>query len=141
MRLPDDLRAAIEQEIAKVDRRTLGRAVTELIQSYKSGAVSAPAMRSEGHRAAYLVTRLPATYAACRRALEEIRRLAPQAPITTMLDLGAGPGTALWAAPEIFPDLAHATLIESDDALVKVGKRLAADAPYRVLRDAQWKAG
>jgi ribosomal protein RSM22 (predicted rRNA methylase) len=140
MRLPEELRAAIEQETAKTDRRTLARAVAELTQSYKSGTLSAPAIRTEAHRTAYLATRLPATYASCYRALTDIQRLAPQASVGSMLDLGAGPGTALWAAAEIFPGLAQATLAESDEAWVRIGQRLAVNSPHSLLHHAQWKA-
>jgi ribosomal protein RSM22 (predicted rRNA methylase) len=141
MGFPADLRAAIEQETAKLDRRTLARSVAELTQSYKSGVCSVPAIRSEVHRAAYLATRLPATYAACHRVMAEIQQLAPQAAIESMLDLGAGPGTALWAAAEVFPNLTQATMVESDDAMVNLGRRIAAESMHPALREAQWKAG
>lgn len=140
MRLPDDLRAAVENETGKVDRRTLARSVAELTQSYKSGVCSAPAIRSDVHRAAYLATRLPATYAACHHVMTEIQRLAPQPPVASMLDLGAGPGTALWAAAQIFPTLAQATQLESDGQMVKLGRRLAEGSTHPALRDAQWQA-
>jgi ribosomal protein RSM22 (predicted rRNA methylase) len=140
MRLPEQLRVAIEQETAQVDRRTLARAVAELTQSYKSGTLSAPAIRTDAHRAAYLATRLPATYASCYRVLTEIRHLAPQASVGSMLDLGAGPATAMWAAAELFPGLAQATLVESDEAWVTIGKRLAAGSPHSLWNHVQWKA-
>lgn len=141
MKLPDELRAAIEQETAKVDRRTLARAVAELTQSYKSSACSVPAIRNEAHRAAYLATRLPATYAACRRVLSEIQTLAPQNEVGSLLELGAGPATSAWAAAEIFPRLSQTTLVESDSAMMQLGKRLAAASRYSILRHAQWTSG
>ena len=141
MKMPDQLRAAIEQETAKVERRALARAVAELTQSYKSGIPSLPAIRSEVHRAAYLATRLPATYAACFRVLSEVRQLAPQVEVSSLLDLGAGPATALWAAAETFPGLAKATLVESDAAMLQLGKRLSAESETPSFRHAQWKTG
>lgn len=141
MRLPEQLRSAIATETDKVDRRTLARSVAELTQSYKSGVISNAAIRSEVRRAAYLATRLPATYAACYRVMAEIRRLAPQTAVAGVLDLGAGPGTGLWAAAEIFPNLTQATLVESDDALAKLGRRLAAGSSHPALRRAQWESG
>jgi ribosomal protein RSM22 (predicted rRNA methylase) len=141
MRLPEQLRAAIDHETAKVDRRTLARAVAELTQAYKSGRLSAPAIRDEEHRAAYLATRLPATYAACHRVLTEIRKWALQIPVVSMLDLGAGPATALWAAADLFPGLTQVTLVESDDALIRLGKRLSAESKHPAFLHAQWKSG
>jgi ribosomal protein RSM22 (predicted rRNA methylase) len=140
MRLPEELRAAIEHETAKIERRALRRAVAELTESYKAADHSAPILRSEAHRAAYLAVRLPATYAACRRVLEEILQLAPAARTTSVLDLGAGPGTALWAAAEAFPNASQATVVDCDAAWLKLGKRLAAEGPYPLLPRAQWRA-
>jgi ribosomal protein RSM22 (predicted rRNA methylase) len=139
MRLPDELLAAIEREAEKVDRAALARASDELTRRYKSADFSAPILKSEAHRAAYLAARLPATYAANWRVFSEIWRLAPHAQeVTSVLDLGAGPGTALWAAAEVFPGLRQATLVESDDAWVKLGRRIAADSPHLVLRQGRW---
>ena len=56
----------------------------------------------------------------------------------TLLDLGAGPGTAAWAATEILGEaLGDITLIERDIALVEIGRRLAADGPASI-RNARW---
>lgn len=137
MRLPEELRAAIDLETAKVERKALARAVAELTESYKAAAPSRTIIRSEAHRAAYLAVRLPATYAACHRVFDEIVRLAPEVGVASVLDLGAGPGTALWAAAECFPNARQATLVESDAAWVKVGRRIAAKSPHAILRHAE----
>lgn len=60
--------------------------------------------------AAYLATRLPATYAVAAKVLSELH-LDP-AP-ASLLDLGAGVGAAALAAAEIFPGIAT-TLIEAN---------------------------
>jgi ribosomal protein RSM22 (predicted rRNA methylase) len=139
MRLPEELLAAIEREAEKTNRAALARASNELTRRYKSADFSAPIIKSDAHRAAYLATRLPATYAANWRVFSEICRLAPHAQeITSALDLGAGPGTAIWAAAEVFPGLQQATLVESDEAWLKLGQRIAANSPHSLLRHAQW---
>jgi ribosomal protein RSM22 (predicted rRNA methylase) len=94
MRLPEDLLAAIEGEVEKADRATLARASVQLTQHYKAGNCSGPIMKSEAHRAAYLAVRLPATYAADWAVFSEVRRLAPEAEVASLLDLGAGPRAA-----------------------------------------------
>jgi ribosomal protein RSM22 (predicted rRNA methylase) len=58
------------------------------------------------------------------RVLSELRRLAPQVEISSLLDLGAGPGTALFAAAEIFPSLTSATLLEADPQWLHLKKEL-----------------
>lgn len=140
MRLPEELLAAIEREAEKVDRAALVRASEELTRRYKSADFSARILKSEAHRAAYLAARLPATYAANWRVFSEICRLAPQAQseTTSALDLGAGPGTALWAAVDVFPGLRQATLVESDESWLKLGRRIAADSPHSFLRQGRW---
>src|ERR1044072_1431648 len=61
--------------------------------------------------AAYLVTRMPATYAAAYKVLEELRAL----PVASVLDVGAGTGAASVAARQFFPE-ARITMVERDRA-------------------------
>ena len=138
MRLPAELLDATQQETEKVDRRKLVHATAQLTAHYKAADFSTAAVSTEAHRAAYLAVRLPATYAASRRVFAEINARAPQAGITSMLDLGAGPGTALFAAAEEFPSLQHATLVEADEAWIALGKRLTAQRQMPDAIKTQW---
>jgi len=138
MRLPAELLDAIQQETDKVDRRKLVQATAQLTAHYKAADFSTAAIATEAHRAAYLAVRLPATYAAVRRVFEEINARAPQAEITSLLDLGAGPGTALFAANEEFPSLQNATLVEADAEWLALGKRLAAQRQMPGALKVQW---
>jgi len=72
---------------------------------------------------AYIAGRMPATKAAIRAVFEEV---APRIPnrIQTFLDLGAGPGTGLMAASEVFGELSTAVLVESNPYMVEEGKKL-----------------
>src|SRR5438270_12079149 len=114
MRLPEGLHHAIQQEVEKIDRSRLAQASAQLTQQYQAADFASRPLRSEAHRAAYLVARLPATYAANVRVFSEIQRLAPESHIASLLDLGAGPGTALYAASQVFGLLDNATMIEGD---------------------------
>jgi ribosomal protein RSM22 (predicted rRNA methylase) len=81
---------------------------------------------------------MPATYAACRRALEETAsRIAGLAP-ASFLDLGAGPGTATWAASAVFPSLRSVTLVERDAAMASLGRELMRESSSEALRTATW---
>jgi ribosomal protein RSM22 (predicted rRNA methylase) len=137
--LPRTLAVTIEQEVSRFESRALVRAAQELSLAYRGG--SQPAMklvRSGLHRAAYLVTRAPATYAAARSVFEEARnRIA--APIHSLLDLGSGPGTAAWAAVECFPALDRVTLVEQDTEFIRLGKDLAGQSEHPALRKAEWQ--
>lgn len=138
MRLPREIAEAVQTEIEKVERRRLAQAAARLSELYRAGNFSSPAISSDAQRAAYLAVRLPATYAVCRRVFSEIELQAPQAEIASMLDLGAGPGTALFAAGEAFPTLQHATLVEADDRWLALGSGLAQKSSREIVRRALW---
>jgi ribosomal protein RSM22 (predicted rRNA methylase) len=138
MRLPPPLRLAIDEIAGEVEPAALRRASLEVVERYRKGASSSAALTSAAHRAAYLTLRLPATFAATHRVLQEAHRLAPGVSVVSLLDLGAGPGTATWAAAEVFGDLERAVPVERDVALVTAGLRLAANATHRAIVSAQW---
>jgi ribosomal protein RSM22 (predicted rRNA methylase) len=137
MRLPQYLLDAIEQETSRIDRSALARASEELTERYKREKHSSPAINSAAHRAAYVATRLPATFAANQRVFAEMVRLCPNLQIRTILDLGSGPGTALFAAATIFVTLESATLIEADPAWEEIGARLSAGSDSPAVTNAR----
>lgn len=138
MRIPLELQAAIEQEIRTFEAKSLARASVELTRRYRSGEYSAAASDQAAQRAAYLLVRLPATYAAACRVFSEIRKLAPLVEVGSLLDLGSGPGTAIWAAADIFPDLRQTTLVECDRPWIEIGTRLTAHGSPDAIRQGQW---
>jgi ribosomal protein RSM22 (predicted rRNA methylase) len=123
---------ALTRAVPEADLRRASRRLTE---TYRS--VSLPAgMQTLAERAAYLAVRLPATYAAVRSTLlETALRIREFQPIS-LLDLGSGPGTALWAAAEIFPSLRDCWAIERDAGLARIGKALAEQ--HEMIRNASW---
>jgi ribosomal protein RSM22 (predicted rRNA methylase) len=56
-----------------------------------------------------------------------------------MLDLGSGPGTALWAAAAQWPSLRALSAWEREPALIALGRRLAHDSRAPAVRDARWR--
>jgi ribosomal protein RSM22 (predicted rRNA methylase) len=137
LQLPRYLSAAIE-ELTAGQQSGISSASAQLTVRYKRADFSAPALRSQADRLAYLTTRLPATFAALTRVFRELIRLAAGAEISTLLDLGAGPGTALFAAAEAMPELRRATLFEADAEWLHLGQQLAAQTPFPVVRSAEW---
>lgn len=128
MELPAPLRLAVEQALAHVPRADLTRAAGLLSQRYR-------AERRDGrfHLAgdlaalAYLATRLPATFAAISASMSAVSQIAGEFAPRTMLDVGAGPGSAMWAAAECWPSLDDALLIEASAPIRALGHRLAGD--------------
>jgi ribosomal protein RSM22 (predicted rRNA methylase) len=138
MRVPEELRAAIEIETEAIPYGDLALAVAELTSSYKRGGAGRLVIDSKVKLAAYLQVRMPATFAANRRVLQEIATLIPGGQPLSLLDLGAGPGTAMWAAAEVFPSIASFTLVERDRKMLDTGRRLAARSRTEAIRDAVW---
>ncbi len=136
MQLPVELRQALERELAGVDGRELARASAELTESYRGGGAGKWAIASPAQRVAYAAVRMPATYAANLAVMRELKLRAPETKIHTLLDLGAGPGTALWAAAQSWPDLQRATLVERDIGFIDLGKRLSAETAFQF--ESQW---
>jgi ribosomal protein RSM22 (predicted rRNA methylase) len=62
----------------------------------------------------------------------------PDAPVRSLLDLGAGPGTAAWAAAAAIPGLSEITCLEQGREFIAVGRRLASSSPNQAVRDASW---
>ncbi len=164
MQLPPALRQAIQQELTRCDgagsrtasRPALRAASARLTECYRQGGASG-ALKDDEERAAYLAVRVPATFAAAVAALtwtrESWARDGCAAELRTVLDLGSGPGTALWAAQQVFPTLISATAIERDPRLIEIARRLSAcgandasndapnDAPHSALRHTAWLQG
>lgn len=123
MPLPSALREAVERELTGLARPRVARAAEQITSDYKSGRFGASVSTAEA-RAAYLITRLPATYAACEWVFAEVARRIPDFAPATLLDLGAGPGTASWAAAENWPSLRAFISIEANPEFAALGQNL-----------------
>lgn len=69
----------------------------------------------------YLMSRMPGTYAAIKRVLNEIPR---NKIVKSVLDIGAGPGTGLWAIREHFESLESYVGLEGDARFITIAERL-----------------
>jgi ribosomal protein RSM22 (predicted rRNA methylase) len=140
MSLPQDLAHGIEELTARVLPSELARGAAALAGAYRETQRARPQL-DDVHRAAYLVTRLPATYAVLSRVLEETKLRVPGLRVTSMLDLGAGPGTAMWAVAKVFPELAQAVSIEDSTEWIAIGRELALKSQRESIRSAEWRRG
>jgi ribosomal protein RSM22 (predicted rRNA methylase) len=121
-----NLRQAIEHETSRHNVQSLIRAAAELSEQYRfPHPTQNRFITTDAQRLAYAAVRMPATFAAARAVFAEVRRRMPETRITSLLDLGAGPGTAAWAATEVFAELEQVTLVEQDAGLIELGRSLA----------------
>jgi ribosomal protein RSM22 (predicted rRNA methylase) len=130
MQLPAELRAQLEDLAAEVPAAELQRAAQEISDAYRERRFASPVMRTAAHRIAYLNARLPATYAANAHVFRELAQRIPMPP-ASILDLGAGPGTATIAARAFF-SLSDSVCVEADSELRKIGERLVPQAKWFV---------
>ena len=140
MPVPAELSQAVEKLVAAYASKTLAGAAAEMTNAYRGERIARPQL-DRLHRAAYLITRLPATYAVLVRILQECNNRIPALQVSSMLDLGAGPGTALWAAASQFPELERATLVEDDAEWIAIGTNLAQSSQTSPVRSANWHEG
>ena len=137
--LPPQLSAAIGAAAQGVPAKDIARSVQALTARYRGESqAGGRAIRSDVDVLAYLSYRLPATYAAVAAALAATAARRPGWGPGTLLDLGAGPGTAMWAAAELWPSVEAITLVETDPRMVATGRRLAQASSNRAIRDARW---
>jgi len=133
--------AALEVELGDLGRQDLAGPASVLSQRYRGGDLEARCRFGPGQVHAYLATRAPATFAATRRVLAEVASLRPDFAPENILDLGAGPGTATWAAAAVFPSLEAAELVEREPDMAELGVRLAQRGAPGLLAGAAWTIG
>ncbi len=126
------LQNAIDSLLQQVPPTSLRKPREVLSKTYRSAGSSLSMFRDETLRLAYLASRMPATYAAIQQVLRQI----PFSP-KSWLDLGAGPGTASWAAATLFPDSLKFVLVEKNREIIALGKQLALNHP--ILSQAEWQ--
>lgn len=127
MELPPRLRQAVDSALEGVAISELSAASKALSLRYRNEVRDGRLHISDAKLAlAYIATRMPATYAAIHASLTALAERAPAFAPRTALDVGAGPGTVLWAASAVWPDLQSVTLLEASPAIRAVGEKLAA---------------
>ncbi len=139
MTLPPRLQAGIDELTRGVGTKELECSARTLSDAYRAGGTAASrAARTGAEVAAYLTTRAPATYAAAAEVFRQTRLARPSFEPSSLLDLGAGPGIAAWAATEAWTGIAEASLVEAEPEMVRVGRSLAAQGTG-ALEAAAWE--
>ena len=127
------LKAAIQGYLAGSEEGSLVASTRSMSQRYRQGGRS----DSELDFRAYLVARLPATYAAVDYCLAELTRRHPQFTPQSVLDAGSGPGTAAWAASVAYPELSSFTFLDNNAQFLKLASSLAVQSDHPALQRAR----
>jgi ribosomal protein RSM22 (predicted rRNA methylase) len=118
--LPQPVRRAIEERADAAGFAVVKRAAAALSAGYREG--QAARLTSAERTVGYLVTRMPATYAAAHAVLCELRQRLGGATLASVLDIGAGTGAASLAARECFPEARAFTMVERDPGLAAAAR-------------------
>jgi ribosomal protein RSM22 (predicted rRNA methylase) len=138
MRLPEDLRSAVETALASCSSNVLKEARKALSADYRSGLSSSRGFRDKTQFLSYLATRLPATFGASSAVFRAIRLSLPFFSCRSFLDLGAGPGTASWAALDVFQELTALHLVEREEIAIEMGKIFSKKTSFAAWENAVW---
>jgi ribosomal protein RSM22 (predicted rRNA methylase) len=136
--LPVELKSALDAKLEGLSRREAAARAALISKTYRDGGGSGT-IRTESDALAYALARMPATYAAITASLNGLREITPGFAPQNLLDVGAGPGTASWAAAEAFASLKTLTLIDANDALRALALDLARGSTR--LSDLTYKKG
>ena len=136
--LPAELKAALDKKLQGFSRSDAATRAALISKTYRDGGGSG-AIRTETDALAYALARMPATYAAVTASLNALCEIRPDFAPASVLDIGAGPGTATWAAAEAFPSLQNFALLDANDALRTLALNLFSDS-FR-LRDVGYERG
>jgi len=79
---------------------------------------------------AYLGLRAAATYAQIFGALAAVGEMLPTWQPQTLLDIGSGPGPALWTLPALLPSLRQITCVDQNAHFLNVGKGIISEAEF-----------
>ena len=136
--LPAELKAALDAKLEGRSRSDVAVRAAVISKTYRDGGCSR-AIRSETDALAYALARMPATYAAVTASLNALIEARPDFAPNILLDVGAGPGTASFAAAQAFASLSSFTLIDANPALRALALELSRDSTR--LGDLSYEAG
>ena len=132
MELPGALKGAVEKRVSGADVRRMARLAEDISCRYRESERGAPLISRADEALAYAAVRMPATFGAARTALRHTLEAVDFVP-RTLIDAGAGTGTATWAAAALL-DLREITCLEREDAMLELGRELMAEGP-----EARWQ--
>ena len=131
MQLPDNVRRKIQERAEACGFAALKRAAAEMSDAYRQG--KALPLSTPERIAAYLVTRMPATYAAAHSVLCKL-----DTHVESVLDVGAGAGASSLAARECL-EASRFTLFEREAGMAETARDWLPQPSIRV-QDFTWPA-
>jgi ribosomal protein RSM22 (predicted rRNA methylase) len=136
--LPAELKTALDARLQGLSRSDTAERAARISETYRGGG-SSVTIRGNADALAYALARMPATYAAITASLNALRAIRPDFAPQSLLDVGAGPGTATWAAASAWPSLKGFALLDANSALRELALDLAQGSTR--LREIDYRHG
>lgn len=122
--LPAPLQHLIRQALHHYPSQQWSDAAQLLSERYRAPRDGTPLVTSTLDALAYTAMLMPATYAQLARALRMCTAFVDSSHWRSVLDIGSGPGTALWVAHTYMPNLTVRTAVERDPHFVGLAQQL-----------------
>lgn len=122
--LPALLQHAIRQQLHQYPSHQWSEAARQLSERYRSQRDGSQLVTSALDALAYSAMMLPATYAQVYRSLSLCLPHVGTSSWQSVLDIGSGPGTALWALHTLLPQITHRTAVERDPHFIGLAQHL-----------------
>jgi ribosomal protein RSM22 (predicted rRNA methylase) len=134
--LPPRLAVRLRAELHRTPSSQWVPNAQALSERYRGTRDGQPLVRTALDALSYAALLMPATYAQLDGALHATLQRTPTFAPSSLLDLGSGPGTAVWAALSRFPSVQRATTVERDIHLDALAHTLhgAHDVPVLQLQ-------
>lgn len=136
IRVPPDLQSGLQGLLEGTSRNDLGQRSGRISKDYRAFAPSSQSVKQTDDVIAYALSRLPATYAALITIFDEQQSEHEGFAPRTVLDMGAGPGTASWAASAIWPSIETVTMVDHNARFLDVARTLASGSTNPALQAA-----
>jgi ribosomal protein RSM22 (predicted rRNA methylase) len=133
--IPDSFSEKIDNLLHNVPLGELSRAAESIMKLYREKGQKRP-LATRAEHLAYIAYRMPATFGVLSDIFSRIRMIDSTFSPRSLLDLGAGPGTATLACETFFGPLDAATLIEQDRLFCSLGKELHPARPCQWIERA-----
>lgn len=123
--------------LLRSDSRVLSLHAKELHERYMQGANPIqPNIQKPGDCIAYLALRFPATFAQIASALSQIQERIPSWKPKSVLELGCGPGTGVFAAKSVWPSIHVATGLDTEQLFLSLAEEIHFDSAMHL--DVTW---
>lgn len=135
--LPPLISESVSRILLRSDARLLSLQAKELHERYMQGANPLqPNIQKPTDCIAYLALRFPATFAQIASALSQIQERIPGWEPKSVLELGCGPGTGIWAAKSVWKSIRTATGVDKEQLFLTLAEEIQYDAKMQI--DITW---